>query len=78
MKLSIICMGKTRERFVQEGLAKYLRFIRPYADADIRELKEEKIQDLKDAPAVRKKEAEKIFKAVRAGANSPPTNLPGS
>lgn len=68
MKLSIICMGKTRERFVQEGLAKYLRFIRPYADADIRELKEEKIQDLKDAPAVRKKEAEKIFKAVRAGA----------
>jgi 23S rRNA (pseudouridine1915-N3)-methyltransferase len=68
MKLSIICMGKTRERFVQEGLAKYLRFLRPYADAEIRELKEEKIQDLKDAPAVRKKEAEKIFKAVRAGA----------
>jgi 23S rRNA (pseudouridine1915-N3)-methyltransferase len=68
MKLSIICMGKTKERFVQEGLAKYLRFLRPYADAEIRELKEEKIQDLKDAPAVRKKEAEKIFKAVRAGA----------
>jgi 23S rRNA (pseudouridine1915-N3)-methyltransferase len=68
MKLSIICMGKTRERFVQEGLAKYLRFLRPYADVEIRELKEEKIQDLKDAPAVRKKEAEKIFKAVRAGA----------
>jgi len=68
MKLSIICMGKTREGFVQEGLAKYLRFLRPYADVEIRELKEEKIQDLKDAPAVRKKEAEKIFKAVRAGA----------
>ncbi len=68
MKLSIICMGKTRERFVQEGLAKYLRFLKPYADVEIRELREEKIQDLKDAPAVRKKEAEKIFKAVRAGA----------
>ncbi len=68
MKLSIICMGKTREGFVQEGLAKYLRFLRPYADVEIRELKEEKIRDLKDAPAVRKKEAEKIFKAVRAGA----------
>ncbi|HWR73129.1 MAG TPA: 23S rRNA (pseudouridine(1915)-N(3))-methyltransferase RlmH, partial [Nitrospirota bacterium] len=68
MKLSIVCMGKTRERFVQEGLAKYLRFLRPFADVEIRELKEEKIQDLKGAPAVRKKEAEKIFKAVRAGA----------
>ncbi len=68
MKLSIICMGKTREEFVQEGLAKYLRFLKPYADVEIRELREEKIQDLKDAPAVRKKEAEKIFKAVRAGA----------
>ena len=68
MKLSIICMGKTGERFVQEGLAKYLRFLKPYADVEIRELKEEKIHDLKDAPAVRKKEAEKIFKAVRAGA----------
>ena len=68
MKLSIICMGKTRERFVQEGITKYLRFLKPYADVEIRELKEEKIQDLKDAPVVRKKEAEKIFKAVRAGA----------
>lgn len=68
MKLSIICMGKTREGFVQEGLAKYLRFLKPYGDVEIRELKEEKIQDLKDAPAVRKKEAGKIFKAVRAGA----------
>jgi 23S rRNA (pseudouridine1915-N3)-methyltransferase len=68
MKLSIICMGKTRERFVQEGLAKYLRFLKPYADVEIRELKEERVQDLKDAPVVRKKEAEKIFKAVRAGA----------
>ena len=68
MKLSIICMGKTRERFVQEGITKYLRFLKPYADVEIRELKEEKIQNLRDAPVVRKKEAEKIFKAVRAGA----------
>ncbi len=68
MKLGIICVGKTRERFVQEGITKYLRFLKPYADAEIRELREEKIHDLKDAPAVRKKEAEKIFKAVPAGA----------
>jgi 23S rRNA (pseudouridine1915-N3)-methyltransferase len=66
MKLSIIivCMGKTRERFVRDGLAKYERYLRPYADIELRELKEEPIRDLKDAPRVRKKEAEKIFKTI--------------
>ena len=68
MRLTILCMGKTRERFIQEGIEKYLRYLRPYADASIKELKEEKIQDLKDAPSIRKKEAERIFKAVPAGA----------
>ena len=68
MKLTILCMGKTKERFIQEGIEKYLRYLKPYANASIKELKEEKIQDLKDAPSIRKKEAEKIFKAVPAGA----------
>jgi 23S rRNA (pseudouridine1915-N3)-methyltransferase len=68
MKLSIICMGKTKEGFIQAGIEKYLRYLRPYVDAEIKELKEEKIRDLKDAPAVRKKEAEKIFRAVPEGA----------
>jgi 23S rRNA (pseudouridine1915-N3)-methyltransferase len=61
-------MGKTREGFIQDGIKKYLRYLRPYADAELRELKEEKIQDLKDAPRIRKKEAEKIFKAAPEGA----------
>ncbi len=68
MRLTILCMGKTKERFIQEGIEKYLRYLRPYADASIKELKEEKIQDLKDAPSIRKKEAARIFKAVPAGA----------
>jgi 23S rRNA (pseudouridine1915-N3)-methyltransferase len=68
MRLTILCMGKTKERFIQEGIEKYLRYLRPYADASIKELKEEKIQDLKDAPSIRRKEAERIFKAVPVGA----------
>jgi len=67
MKLSFVCMGRTRERFVQEGIAKYVRFLKPYVAVEVKELKEEKIHDLRDAPSVRKKEAEKIFKAVPAG-----------
>ncbi len=69
MKLSILCMGKTKERFVQEGIAKYVRYIRPYADIELKELREEKIGELRDAPLVRKKEAERIFKAAPASAH---------
>ena len=68
MKLTILCMGKTKEQFVRTGIEKYLRYLRPYADTQIKELKEEKILDLNDAPRVRKKEAEKIFKSASAGA----------
>ncbi len=67
MKLSVICVGKTRERFIRDGIEKYRRYLTHYCDLDIKEIKEEKIQDLKDAPAVRKKEAEKIFRALPAG-----------
>jgi 23S rRNA (pseudouridine1915-N3)-methyltransferase len=68
MRVGILCMGKTRERFIQEGISKYVRYLKPYADIEVRELKEEKIHDLKDAPLIRKKEAEKILKAVPAQA----------
>ncbi len=61
-------MGKTRERFIQEGIGKYTRYLKPYADIEIKELKEEKIRDLKDASLIRKKEAERIFKAVPTNA----------
>lgn len=67
MKLKIICMGKTREQFIQDGIAKYLRYLGHYAEVELKELKEEKIGDLKDAPLIRKKEAEKIAKATTTG-----------
>lgn len=68
MRFGVICMGKTRELFIQEGIQKYLRYLKPYAEVTLRELKEEKILDLREAPVVRKKEAEKIFRALPAGA----------
>ena len=42
MKLSLICMGKTRERFIQEGIDKYIRYLKPYAPTEMREIREEK------------------------------------
>jgi 23S rRNA (pseudouridine1915-N3)-methyltransferase len=60
-------VGKTREGFVQAGIDKYLRYLRPYATVMLRELREERIADLKDAPRVRLREAEKIEAALPAG-----------
>ena len=67
MRVAVVCVGKTRERFIQEGIVKYLRYLKPYTDVEIKELKEEKIQDLRDAPRIRKREAEKIFRAASPG-----------
>ena len=70
MRLSIICVGRTREHFIQEGIAKYLRFLKPYAPTEIRELREEKVRDLRDAPQVRLREAAAIRKALVPGAHA--------
>lgn len=64
MKLRIICMGRTHEQFIREGIEKYLRYLKPYADVELQELREEKVPDLKDAPRVRQREALKIEKAL--------------
>lgn len=69
MRITFLWVGRTKERFIQDGLAKYLRFLRSYADVEVRELKEEKVRDLKEAPVIRKKEAERILKAVPGGAS---------
>jgi 23S rRNA (pseudouridine1915-N3)-methyltransferase len=68
VKLTVLCVGKGRERFVKDGLAKYLRFLNAYCDAEVRELGQENIRDLRDAPRIRKKEAERIFRALPADA----------
>jgi 23S rRNA (pseudouridine1915-N3)-methyltransferase len=67
MKITILCVGRTREGFVRAGIDKYLRYLRPYATVTVREVREERIDDLKDAPRVRLREAEKIEAALPAG-----------
>lgn len=61
-------MGRTRERFIQDGIEKYLRYLKPYAPAELKVLREEKVEDLRDAPRIRKLEAAKITKALSPGA----------
>jgi 23S rRNA (pseudouridine1915-N3)-methyltransferase len=68
VKISIICMGRTRERFIQDGIEKYLRYLKHYAPAVLNVLREEKVADLRDAPRIRKLEAAKITKTISPGA----------
>ena len=46
MKIQLIWVGKTKERFIHEGLHKYLKLLQPYADLVITEIREEKVKDI--------------------------------
>ncbi|MEW6109743.1 MAG: 23S rRNA (pseudouridine(1915)-N(3))-methyltransferase RlmH [Nitrospirota bacterium] len=59
MKIKLIWIGKTKERFIFEGIKKYLRLLKPYADVSITEIKEEKGTDMQ---RVADKEGERILK----------------
>ncbi len=41
-RFTIIWIGKTKERFVEEGIRKYRELISPYAELTIKTIKEEK------------------------------------
>ncbi|MDH4233304.1 MAG: 23S rRNA (pseudouridine(1915)-N(3))-methyltransferase RlmH [Nitrospirota bacterium] len=59
MKIRVIWPGKTKEQFVTEGLKKYLKLLRPYAEISLAELKEEKGSDIRK---MLNKEGERILK----------------
>ena len=42
MKILIIAVGKIKEKYLQDGIAEYLKRIRPYVKLNILELTEEK------------------------------------
>lgn len=69
MKLTVLCVGKTREGFIREGIDKYLRFLRPYALVEVLDIKEARIADLKDAPRIRQLEGERIARTLQPGAH---------
>jgi 23S rRNA (pseudouridine1915-N3)-methyltransferase len=47
MKINLIWVGKTKEKFIVEGIKKYLRLLNPYADISITEIKEEKGREIR-------------------------------
>ena len=59
MKIRLIWPGKTKEQFITEGLNKYLKLLRPYAEISVLEIREEKGNDISK---MLKKEGERILK----------------
>ncbi len=59
MKIRLAWVGKTKERFIQEGIEKYLRLLKPFADIAVSEIREEKGKDIQ---RMVEKEGERILK----------------
>src|ERR1700690_2905238 len=61
-KIKIVWVGKTKERYLAEGINKYLKFLMPMTQISIVEVKEEKGRQNKDALD---EEARKIMRQTR-------------
>lgn len=70
MKITIVCAGKIKEKYLNAGIAEFLKRLKPFAQVEIREIHEEKMPE-DPSPAekeqVLKKEGEKLLKLVPAG-----------
>mgnify|MGYP000852152909 CR=1 FL=1 len=72
MKITIVCAGKLKERYLQDGIAEFLKRLRPFANVAIREMREEKMPDA--PPAAEKaqvlaREGEKLLHLVPDGSH---------
>lgn len=68
MKITIICVGKIKEKFFRDGIAEYEKRLSRYCKLEIIEVQDEKTPD--NAPPgleeqIRQKEAERILKHIK-------------
>ncbi len=61
--INIIWIGKTKEGYLQAGIDKYIKLLRPFADVEIKILKENKYSGAKTKAL--KKDAERLIKSVK-------------
>jgi len=59
MKIRLIWVGKTKERFIVDGINKYMRLLKPFAELGVTEVKEEKGTDIQ---RIKEKEGERIMR----------------
>lgn len=70
MKITIVCAGKIKEKYLCAGIAEFRKRLCPFAQVEIKEIHEEKMPDEPSAAEkeqVLQKEGEKLLKLVPAG-----------
>jgi len=45
MRITIVCAGKLKEKYLSDGIAEYQKRLRPFAQLEFREIHEEKMKD---------------------------------
>lgn len=67
MKISIISVGKLKEKYLKQGIEEYIKRLGPYASVDIQEVSDEKApENLSEAQMleVKQKEGERILSKI--------------
>ncbi|MEG6522753.1 23S rRNA (pseudouridine(1915)-N(3))-methyltransferase RlmH [Desulfotomaculum sp. 1211_IL3151] len=68
MKITILCVGKLKEKYLVEGIKEYTKRMTPYAKVDLTEVPDEPCPE-NASPAleerIRQKEADKLLKKLR-------------
>ena len=70
MKITIVCAGKIKEKYLTAGINEFLKRLKPMAQVEILEVHEEKMPDNPSAAEkqqVLQKEGEKLLKLVPSG-----------
>ena len=70
MKITIVCAGKLKEKYLTAGINEFLKRLKPMAQVEILEVHEEKMPDNPSAAEkeqVLQKEGEKLLKLVPSG-----------
>ncbi|SHK54989.1 23S rRNA (pseudouridine1915-N3)-methyltransferase [Selenomonas ruminantium] len=70
MKITIVCAGKIKEKYLTAGIAEFMKRLKPFAQVEIREVHEEKMPDNPSAAEKEQvliKEGEKLLKLVPEG-----------
>lgn len=70
MRITVVCAGRIKEKYLSAGIAEFLKRLRPFAQVEIREIHEEKMPDEPseaEKEQVLRREGEKLLKLVPAG-----------
>ena len=71
MKITVVCAGKLKEKYLRDGVAEYEKRLRPYADLRTIEIIEERMKDrpsLAEKEEVLRREGERLSSQIPQGA----------